>query len=767
MMRRVLPFVLIALTAGPASAERLFVPDGARGRTVATTRVDAPTARDLASRRRAFVLTDVPLAGGGSASFTLAPIEVFTPDATLVEFDGAHARAIGRPDVAVYEGTDVATPSRTMVLTIVDGTQVGAFVRDGQRIVSRIEPAGDGQTHAVIDPVDVPADPSRSLCDNHLSPEGGMAPNGVRRAVASAASPPAPGSPSPTLAAEVLVDVANDLYTGPFGSSSPFASQYVAGLFGAVSGVYRRDVGVAMLIKQLVIWTTPDPFAGADTLAQLTAYQSWNQANRVGVPRDTAHLLANLSGAGGRAYLDTLCDGNGGYGVSNLHGDVGTFHTIGSQWDVQVVAHELGHNFGSPHTHCYVPPLDHCYNTEPGCYAGPVEPQVGEIMSYCHLVDSVDLALGFSPTVEAVMRTGAENGACIGPAPGTCGNGVVENGETCDDGNTVDGDCCAANCVAEPGLACADDGDPCTTDACSEAGLCAHTPPGSCTPCQAATVIPPAGGTFTGTTVGASTVSSACGGAGPERAYSWTPASDGLASIDTCAGGPELTCNNDAPCGLTGRGSRLNFLVSAGTTYYVFVDGFAGAAGDYGLSVGMTPIPICNATPLSGCKQSLGSGKAQLQLKDASDDAKDRLQWKWGRGDVTTMADLGNPDASDFYQLCIYDTGGLKSDAVVTPGGTCTGGKPCWTARPTGFFYTDKSAAPDGIEKLMLRSSAVAGKAQIKLKGTGTLLHMPSLLGLTPPLRVQLVRPGGPCWEATYSAPTVKSDGSQLKAKSD
>src|SRR6185369_4843798 len=435
-----LPFVLITLMAGPASAERLFVPDGARGRGPATTRVDAPTARDLASRRRAFVLTDVPLAGGATASFALAPIEVFAPDATVVEFDGARARAIGRPDVAVYEGADVATPSRSLVLTIVGGAQVGALVRDGQRIVSRIEPADDGATHTIVDPADVPADPSRPLCDNHLSPEDVMAPNGVRRSVASAASPPAPGSPSPTLAAEVLVDVANDLYAGPFGSSSTFASQYAAGLFGAVTGIYRRDVGVAVLIKQLVIWTTPDPFAGADTLAQLTAYQSWNQANRVGVVRDTAHLLANLSGAGGRAFLDTLCDANGGYGVSNLHGDVGTFHTIGSQWDVQVVAHEIGHNFGTPHTHCYVPPLDHCYNTEPGCYAGPVEPQVGEIMSYCHLVDSVDLALGFSPTVEAVMRTGAENGACIGLAPGTCGNGVVENGETCDDGNTVDGD---------------------------------------------------------------------------------------------------------------------------------------------------------------------------------------------------------------------------------------------------------------------------------------------------------------------------------------
>ena len=81
-----------------------------------------------------------------------------------------------------------------------------------------------------------------------------------------------------------------------------------------------------------------------------------------------------------------------------------------------------------------------------------------------------------------------------------CGNGNLDPGEECDDGNGVDGDCCSASCRLEPdGQACSngnacttggtcsagvchggtavvcDDGNPCTADACDPATGCAFS----------------------------------------------------------------------------------------------------------------------------------------------------------------------------------------------------------------------------------------------------------------------------------------------------
>ncbi|MDI3281758.1 DUF4215 domain-containing protein [Polyangium sp. 15x6] len=65
-----------------------------------------------------------------------------------------------------------------------------------------------------------------------------------------------------------------------------------------------------------------------------------------------------------------------------------------------------------------------------------------------------------------------------------CGNGVVEIGEGCDDGNTTAGDGCSSTCQVQPGYTCPTPNAPCVeidecalgTDNCSDDATCTNTP---------------------------------------------------------------------------------------------------------------------------------------------------------------------------------------------------------------------------------------------------------------------------------------------------
>lgn len=50
----------------------------------------------------------------------------------------------------------------------------------------------------------------------------------------------------------------------------------------------------------------------------------------------------------------------------------------------------------------------------------------------------------------------------------TCGNGVIEPGEACDDGNAVGGDGCSSTCALEPGYRCPAAGAPCVAASCGD-----------------------------------------------------------------------------------------------------------------------------------------------------------------------------------------------------------------------------------------------------------------------------------------------------------
>ena len=84
-------------------------------------------------------------------------------------------------------------------------------------------------------------------------------------------------------------------------------------------------------------------------------------------------------------------------------------------------------------------------------------------------------------TVSAIgPTTPGLDGIAFAPL-GDCGDGLINLGEDCDDGNTLDGDCCSSACEAEPaGTRCAGDGSACTLDTCDGAGACVSARPTNC-----------------------------------------------------------------------------------------------------------------------------------------------------------------------------------------------------------------------------------------------------------------------------------------------
>ena len=170
--------------------------------------------------------------------------------------------------------------------------------------------------------------------------------------------------------------------------------------------------------------------------------------------------------------------------------------------------------------------------------------------------------------------------------------------------------------------------------------------------------------------------------------------------------------------------------------------------------------PLCPASP-AVCRAPIASGKSTLVIRNKTPDKGDTITWKWTKGDATTKADFGTPLASDDYALCVYDAGTAIASVVADAGGIC-GTKPCWKETTTGFGYTNRSMSSSGAKTVKLKAGT-AGKATISFQGSGAKLAMPDLAAVTGPVTVQLHRSGGaPCFGATFAAPFLRKDATQL-----
>lgn len=177
-----------------------------------------------------------------------------------------------------------------------------------------------------------------------------------------------------------------------FGSGQQ-AIDYLGDLTNYISTLYINELNTEIVVSSTTLRGANEPWnPDGDLLAQFENY--WNNPqNTVDQTRTIAHLV-DAGPSQGVAYVGALCGDGFDYGVSQGLGTEFDPNDDPQQWSFTVVAHEIGHNFGSDHTHCYQPAIDECYNGEAGfgCWGGAeslpglADQQPGTIMSYCHLL---------------------------------------------------------------------------------------------------------------------------------------------------------------------------------------------------------------------------------------------------------------------------------------------------------------------------------------------------------------------------------------------
>jgi hypothetical protein len=328
------------------------------------------------------VVRDFPLPERVAVDLDLRPFTLLAPGARLVVVDeqGEHVRPVS--GMRFFRGTVEGDPDSLVSLSLFDGRLAG-FVRtrDDEFVVGpeSYNLARPG-AHRLRVRNAAREEPGAGACDGHVGASSEA--QELSRMLDAASSGGIDGNT--LLEARLAVDATYEWYSH-FGTVNA-AENYILNLMAQVSTIYETEVKVKILVPYVRIFTTSaDPYTdgSTDTSVLLSDLRSeWN-SNQTGVSRTAAHLFSvRPSGGSGRAYLDVLCSNDYQPGNSYDYG-VSTLSAVGQSWEKRLVAHEIGHNFSSPHTHCYAPEIDRCHNTEQNCFSGTEEQVDGTIMSYC------------------------------------------------------------------------------------------------------------------------------------------------------------------------------------------------------------------------------------------------------------------------------------------------------------------------------------------------------------------------------------------------
>ncbi len=325
-----------------------------------------------------------------------------------------------------------------------------------------------------------------------------------------------------------------------------------------------------------------------------------------------------------------------------------------------------------------------------------------------------------------------------------CGDGTLDPGESCDDGNNLDGDCCSAFCtVRDPGSAC-DDGLFCTgRDYCDSSGQCR----GSGDPCPGPD--------------GDGDCSESCN----EASDSCTMAD---ASGSPCDDGDMCTAGGSCHAGLC-RGEEPLDCSDGDLCTYDYCDPGSGRCNNY-----YAPDPHCRFAGSSFTRLAIGFAD-QGRAKASSFMSRRRL----AKGlEATSYGELGDPTQGDEYALCVYDSFRQDPELVyrLDLSAQSIGDLSAWRRRETRSKLVYRLKLPEGSSQGVSKAKLALDKdyaLSLSIKaganpGCGPACRakfkapLPSsserIFAMDPSVVFQWTASTGACWSSEYLSAKANDD---------
>ena len=227
----------------------------------------------------------------------------------------------------------------------------------------------------------------------------------------------------------IYLEVDHDIYQSKGGTTG--AVNYITGLFNQVAMLYANE-GISIKLSEMYIWDVPSPYNGTNSFNLLSQFLNY----RPNFNGDLGQLVS-YQASGGIAYLSGLCSTysprHSFSSINTTYAPVPTY-----SFSVMVMAHELGHLFGSRHTHACAwngngTALDACPGYTEGDCPLPGNPVGGgTIMSYCHISSTgINFSNGFGPQPGNVIRNAANAAPCLQLCGDDGGNNPPPTGDSC------------------------------------------------------------------------------------------------------------------------------------------------------------------------------------------------------------------------------------------------------------------------------------------------------------------------------------------------